>query len=171
MHIEYPITLVDYEGNVFLIDHDDAVRLARDVNYGNIILKGTPLEDRIFFRGPNLDGSNVYSARDFYGQVVTNTTWPVKLTLYRGRRNKAVVRAIELGIPVPNTGCYKKGRHASNKARFREVRQQAGHEEQIKAIGANDNNAMRKRENPGWDRCYRHCERNWKSQRRTQWKA
>lgn len=171
MHITYPITLVDYEGNVYLIDHNEAIRIARDVAYGRIILKGTPLEERTGFYGPRPDGSNVYIARDFYGALITTATWPDQPAYRRSRRSKEVARAMELGIAIPHTACYKRGRWASNKAQFREVRQQIGHDEQIKAAGANDNGLARKRENPGWDRSYRHIERNWKKQRRTQWKA
>lgn len=173
MHVTYPITLVDHLGNVQLLDQNDAARLAREIRYGYIILKGTSLEDRFRLRlhGPNIDGSNVYTARDFYGVLITNLTWPVKPNGWRRYVDPQKIRAAELGLPIPHTACWKKGRSASNKAQFREVRQQVGHDEQIRATGANDNGLSRKRDEPGWDRCNRHYERNWKSQRKTQWKA
>ena len=173
MHVTYPITLVDHLGNVQLLDQNDAARLARKVYWGDIILKGTSLEDRfrLHYRDPNIDGSNVYTARDFYGVLITNTSWPIKPDFWRGYVRKEVKRAMELGLPIPHTACWKKGRSASNKSQFREVRQQVGHDEQIRATGANDNGLSRKRDEPGWDRCNRHYERNWKSQRKTQWKA
>ena len=179
MRIAYPIHIIDIDGTVFSYDEDEARRIAGTIHDrtlgGRLHL---PLGHQHVERIVDIDGkthtiTNRYIARDDHGQIITNADWPFKPNFpHWGNPSAEVLRAQELGLPIPYTSCCKGGPYKSRDTRVGEVRKQEGHGQQMADILVSGRNKpiKRKRPTPDWDSPRRRVQRCWKSQRKTQWK-
>ena len=173
MHINYPISIIEDNGFVHIIDEQEAERLARDIYYGKIVLRERHIDTIVDYDGYVSTVTSRYIARDDHGQIITKKTWPFKPTFpHWGTPRKEVLRAQELGLPIPNTSCYRGGPYKSRDKRVGEVRKQEGHDQQMTGIivSGRSKPIKRKRPAPDWDSPRRRVQRCWKSQRKTRWK-
>jgi len=173
MHITYPISIIENDGTTTLIDEHEAERLARDIYYGKIVLSKRHIDTIVSYDGRVSTVTNRYIARDDRGQIITNKTWPFKPNFpHWGNPSAEVLRAQELGLPIPYTSCYKGGPYKRRDRRVGEVRKQEGHGQQMTGILVSGRNKpiKRKRPKPDWDSPRRRIQRCWKSQRKTRWK-
>ena len=173
MHITYPISIIENDGTTTLIDEHEAERLARDIYYGNIALSKHHSDTIVDIDGYVSTVTNRYIARDDRGQIITNKTWPFKPAFrHWGAPRPEVLRAQELGLPIPHTSCYKGGPGQRRNKRVGEVRKQEGHGQEMAGILVSGRNKpiKRKRPSPDWDSPRRRVQRCWKSQRKTRWK-
>lgn len=173
MDIVYPISIIENDGTVYHVDEKEAERLARDIYYNNIVLHERHIDFYYDYEGRITEITNRFIARDDYGRVITKKNWPFKPSFPNWRAPRPeVLRAQELGLPIPNTSCYRGGPYKSRHKRVGEVRKQEGHDQQMKGVIASGHakTIKRKRHKPDWDSPRRRVQRCWKTQRKTQWK-
>lgn len=173
MHIEYPISLIAFDGTVTLIKNE-AEALKIKIGWRGIDIQeshycyylkqvGTSYEYETYI------AYDSFIARDLFGNVITAKDWPEAPYKRKMRKYQDTRHAMELGISMPYISCWKKGRSNNKKRHVGENRSQENHKQQIREATGNKT-VRRARAKVDWDRNYRHTERNWKSQRKTQWK-
>lgn len=174
MHVTYPISIIENNGIVHHVDEEEAERIARDIYFGDIALSESHCDTYVDYLGNVRKTYNRYIARDDHGQIITNKNWPFKPD-FHGRNSrwaKAYRDAERHGLPIPGTGCYKKGSWTQFKSGIAENRIQESHAQQMSdlIVAGKFKNLKRKRPAPDWDAPRRGEQRCWKKQRRTQWK-
>lgn len=171
MEITYPIHIIKNTGETWIIDEIEAESLKNHMTFR------MKLHEKHVIHYYDFNGKKTikcdYIARDDNGKIITNENWPFKPN-FNDRKNKyykLLKNLKDKGLPIPGTGISKR-RSSNYKFNLSENRNQIKHIEDYKDLIVAGKRKIIKRKKAifDFDRPYRMEEKNWKSQRKKQWR-
>ncbi len=187
MTLNYPINLIHCDGKTITIANEaEALKIAPRIVRPNYLARRHrhPMNlainhiNRLWnYESEKMEVRiNEWIARDAMGEPVTSKDWPHPVP-GPGRYNryyKQKVRAAQLGIAIPRTGGRGNTRYYRKRRHVGDARQAYNTVQDLKSAESVSSKSASKVSIPLFDRwdskARRDEERNWKSQRKTQWK-